>query len=86
MIKDTKTSIAGSHAARAVQEGRTVLLYRYDVPSASSGFSGPISGAAEVIESIERAGWQLSNMAYDGKQARNGAVVVLFRRPGLPTP
>jgi hypothetical protein len=59
---------------------------RYDVPSASSGFSGPISGAAEVIESIERVGWQLSNMAYDGKQARNGAVVVLFRRPGLPTP
>jgi hypothetical protein len=80
LIKDTKTNIASSHAVRAVQEGRTTLLYRYDVPSTSSGFSGPVSGAAEVIESIERAGWQLSNMAYDGKQARNGAVVLLFRR------
>jgi len=63
----------------AGEEGRTVLLYRYDVPSTSSDFS-PISGAAEVIESIERAGWHLSGMAYDGKQARNGAVVLLFRR------
>jgi hypothetical protein len=79
-IKDTKANVAGSHAARAAQEGRRVLLYRYDVPATSSGFSGPVSGAAEVIESIEGQGWHLSDMAYDGKQARNGAVVLLFRR------
>jgi hypothetical protein len=41
-IKDTTTNIAGSHAARAAQEGRTVLLYRYNVPATSSGFSVPI--------------------------------------------
>jgi len=44
LIKDTKTSIAASHATRAIQEGRRVLLYRYDVPTTSSGFSGPVSG------------------------------------------
>jgi hypothetical protein len=24
--------------------------------------------------------WKLSDMAYDGKQAKNGAVILLFRR------
>jgi hypothetical protein len=80
-ITDSKTSIAASHATRAIQEGRTILVYRYDVPATSSGLSGPISGAAEVIETIERAGWRLANMAHDGKQSRNGALVLLFRRP-----
>jgi hypothetical protein len=36
-----------------------------NVPATSSGFSGPVSGGAEVIESVERQGWRLSHMAYD---------------------
>jgi hypothetical protein len=50
------------------------------VSATSPGFSGPISGAAEVIESIERAGWQLAQMAYDEKKSSNGAALLLFRR------
>jgi hypothetical protein len=80
LIKDTKTSTAAQHAARAAQEGRSIMLYRFNVPATSSGFSGPVSGAAEVVESIEQHGWQLSDMAYDGAQSKNGAVVLLFRR------
>ena len=80
IIKETKVSVAHSEAARAVQEGRTAFVYRLNIPASSSGFSGSISGAAEVIESIEGNGWLLSNMAYDGRHSRNGALMLLFRR------
>ena len=79
-ITGSKANIAASHATRAIQEGRTILVYRYDVPATSSGFSGPVSGAAEVIESIER-GWRLGDVTYGEKQSRNGALILLFRRP-----
>lgn len=82
LIKDVKTSAAAQHAARAAQEGRTVFLYRFDIPATSSGFSGPVSGAAEVIEAAERQGWRLDNFAYDGAQSKHGAVLLLFRRYG----
>jgi hypothetical protein len=78
-IKDAKTGSAGTEAGRARQEGRSVFLYRYNVPATSSGFSGSVSGAAEVIETIEHAGWRLAEMAYDGQQSKNGAVLLLFR-------
>jgi hypothetical protein len=80
LIKESKTNIAAAHATRAIQEGRSVLVYRYDVPATSSALSGPVSGAAEVIETIERTGWRLTDMTYGGHQARNGAVILLFRR------
>jgi hypothetical protein len=50
VIKESKAATAASHAKRSAGEGHTVLLYRFVIPSTSSGFSGPISGAAEVIE------------------------------------
>jgi hypothetical protein len=78
-IKDAKANTAASHAARARQEGRTVLLYRQDIGIASSGLSGPISAAAEVIEAIESQGWLLHQFAYDEKQSRHGGVLLLFR-------
>ena len=78
-IKDVKSQSAGQDAARAAREGRTVLLYRFNVPATSSGFSGPVSGAAEVIEGIEEQGWWLASMAYDSKQSAHGAVMLLFR-------
>ncbi len=49
-----------------------MLVYRFDVPATSSGFSGPISGAAEVIEAIERQGWLLDHFAFDRAQSKNG--------------
>ena len=79
-VKDTKAAVASQHAGRAAEEGRVILLYRYDVPATSSGFSGPVSGAAEVIEAIEGHGWQVAQMAYDGQQSKNGCVILLFRR------
>jgi hypothetical protein len=80
LIKDVKAQSAGTDASRAAAEGRTVFLYRFNVPATSSGFSGPVSGAAEVIEGIEQPGWRLAQMAYDGAQSKNGAVMLLFRR------
>ena len=42
-----------------------------------SGLSGPISGAAEVIEAIERQGWHLDHFGFDRAQSKNGAVLLL---------
>ena len=78
-IKDSNASTAARHAARAAQEGRTVLLYRQNVGAASSGFSGPVGDAGEVIEAIESQGWELAQMAYDKRQSRNGGLMLLFR-------
>ena len=65
-IKDAKANTAASHAARARQEGHTVFLYRQNIGATSSGFSGPVTDMAEVIESVEQAGWHLAQIAYDG--------------------
>jgi hypothetical protein len=78
-IKDTKVATATKDAERARSEGRKVFVYRFNVPATSSGFSGSVSGAAEVIEGIEDAGWRLTELAYDGKQSSNGAALLLFR-------
>ena len=53
-IKEVKADTARNHATRAPEEGSGLVLYRFDVPSTSSGFSRPVSGAAEVIEAIEQ--------------------------------
>ena len=75
-----KASFAAVEATRAIQEGRTVFVYRYNVPFSSSNFSGSVSGAAEVIETIEAKGWALTQMAYDERQSSNGSALMLFRR------
>lgn len=79
-IKDSKQNAAAQHALPATQEGHAVMLNRFNVPATSSGFSGPVSGAAKVIEGIERHGWRLAQMACDEAQSKNGAVMLLFRR------
>jgi len=80
LIKDVKAQSAGTDASRAAAEGRTVFLYRFSAPATTSGFSGPVSGTAEVIEGVEQSGWRLAQMASDGTQPKNGAVILLFRR------
>ena len=76
----TTANFAAVDATRAIQEGRTVFVYRYNVPFSSSNFSGSVSGAAEVIETIEAKGWALTQMAYDERQSSNGSALMLFRR------
>src|ERR1700722_10605112 len=79
IIREAKAGTAADHAARARAEGRTAFLYKFSIPAGLVNFSGPIAGAAEVIESIELAGWALVDMAYDGAQRKNGSVLLLFR-------
>ena len=79
IVRDAKASTAAQHAARARNEGHTAFLYKYSIPSGLVNFSGPIAGAAEVIESVEQAGWVLVDMAYDGAARKNGSVLLLFR-------
>jgi hypothetical protein len=86
LIKDTKAISAADHAARAAREGRVVFLYRQNIGATNSGYSGPVSGMAEVIEAIERQGWALDQMAFDEHQSRNGAILLLFRRAARPAP
>jgi hypothetical protein len=81
IIKRAKSGTAAAHAEVAAEEGGSVLLYRFNIPATSSGWSGPIAGAAEVIEAIEEYGWQLDNFAFDRAQSSNGGVLLLFRRP-----
>jgi hypothetical protein len=78
-IKEAKAETARKEATRARTEGRAVFIYRFNVPATSSGFSGPVSGAAEVIEAIEGVGWQMVHFGYDGKQSSNGALLMMFR-------
>lgn len=77
---EAKSASAGTDAQRAASEGRSVFLYRYVVPATMPGFSGPVGGAAEVVEAVEAHGWRVADMAYDSAQSKNGAVLLLFRR------
>lgn len=81
--KQAKANVALDHAQRAREEGRTILVYRQNVGALAGGFSGPVQAAAEVIESIEGAGWRLEHFTYDEEQSRHGALLLIFRRAGL---
>lgn len=80
MFKDVKVATITQHAERALQEGRFIFLARINVPiNDLAGFSGPVSGVAEQIEAVERAGWTLREMSYiQGKGHIQG--FYLFRR------
>ena len=82
-VREVKANVAKDHATRALREGRSVLLYRQNVPATASSLSGPVAGVAEVVEAIEAQGWRLVDMAFDGSQNKNGAVMLLFR-PAAP--
>lgn len=76
IIKQAKANIAGQHAARARDEGRTVLVFRVDMPR-NSIEGTPISGIAEQIEAVEREGWQLDRL---GSLGDHGVALFRFRR------
>lgn len=84
MIRDVKVQAAVKAAAGAAAAGRLVLAYRQNVPASKSGFSGEIGDMGEVIEAVERQGWRLDQLAFDGQQSSNGGCILLFRR--VPPP
>ena len=81
-IKETKSNQLTKEAQRAIEEGRTIFAPRLNTPMSSSGFTGSISGWAEMIEAIESCGWSLEHwaIAHDDRH-RPGAYPVFRRRP-----
>lgn len=62
-LKEAKATIAAKHATRALEEGRSVLLFNMDVPR-NKVEGTPVSGVAEQIEAIEAVGWYLDRMSF----------------------
>jgi hypothetical protein len=81
-IDRVKQSKIGGEAERAVQEGRTVFLARINVGVTDAGASGTVTGAAEIIESIEAVGWRLDQMSYAQDRKGSPEGYYLFRRSG----
>lgn len=67
-------------AKRAGKFGGSVMLYRLNIGYWASGVDGPIKGVSEAVEAIERDGWRIEQVVYDGKQSSNGALLLLCRR------
>jgi hypothetical protein len=80
-IRAAKANIAGENAQRAWQQGHSVFVWNQNIPMSMATLSGPIPDTAEVIESIEAVGWGLAMMQYADMHAKNGSIILLFRRP-----
>lgn len=80
-IRDTKAQIAVDNAARAWQPGHAVFVWNQNIPLSMATVSGPIPDTAEVIKAIEGVGWGLQMMQYADMHAKNGSILLLFRRP-----
>jgi hypothetical protein len=84
LIKGAKAGGALQEAERARQDGMPVFVYRFEMPHWGSSHSGSVSGAAEVIEAIEAAGWALTQIAGTAGEGNRGAFVMIFRPTGQP--
>lgn len=80
-IKDAKAKIATDNATRAWEQGHTVFVWNQNIPMSMATVSGPVPDTAEVIEAIEAIGWGLQQMTYADMHAKNGSIILLFRRP-----
>lgn len=78
-LKDAKSDIAAKAAARALEEGRHVFVYRINPGMLDAGASGPVQAFAEQIEAVESTGWQLTQMAFTGDE-KKATGFFLFRR------
>lgn len=80
LVRQGRVDTMGTHAQRALMEGRTVFVCQIRGPmSHSPKLTRPIPDAAEVIEQVERTGWHLDKMdslVYEN----NTTIVCLFRR------
>lgn len=79
-IDRVKQNKIGEEAARAIREGRRVFLARINVGMTDAGASGTVTGAAEIIESIEDQGWRLDQMSYTQDRKGSPEGYYLFRR------
>jgi len=75
--KNAKISHADKDAIRALEEGRTIYVHRFPMPNLNSGVSRSVSGAAEVIETIETAGWHLEHTTFEDRG--QGSLILIFR-------
>ena len=80
-IRNAKSKIANDNATRAWGEGHSVFVWNQNIPLSMATLSGPIPDTAEVIEAIESVGWALQSMEYAAMHAKNGSIILLFRRP-----
>jgi len=78
-IKDAKANVVATEAARAREEGRTVFAPRLNAGSTNAGMTGSVSGWAEMIESIEAAGWALYHWSVSVDQKGRAEAYPLFR-------
>jgi hypothetical protein len=78
-VKNVKVSGATEDAKRAADEGHSVFVFKFGMPNLNSAMSSTVSGAAEVIEAIEEAGWRLQQFALND-HVRHGQIVMVFRR------
>jgi hypothetical protein len=59
IFKTAKADSIAAEARRAVEEGRLWFSPRLNTPFTQHNMSGSIAGWAEMIEAVEREGWQL---------------------------
>ena len=78
-VKDLKVSSASTDAKRAAEEGHSVFVFKFGMPNLNSAVSTSVSGAAEVIEAIEAAGWRMQDFALNS-DVKRGQMVMVFRR------
>lgn len=79
LIKQAKESNAFRDAERARSDGNSVFVYRFEMPHTGRGFSGSVSGAAEVIMAIEAVGWRLEHISDGEGGGDRGAILMVFR-------
>ena len=79
-IKDSKSNSMASDAKRSYDEGHTVFIAQFrGALGHSPSLSRPIAGVAEMIEAVEKQGWQLEQFT-SVPYKDNMTVVGLFRR------
>ena len=84
-INDAKAQTAGNEARKAIENGQTVLVYKFLEANTNSKATAPMTGIADQIQAVEAQGWVMYNMAVGEGKALSGervAVVCLFRRNG----
>lgn len=77
-MKTAKEGTAATEAARAMAEGHSVFVFKFGMPNLNSAVTSSVSGAAEVIETIEGNGWHLEHVALH-PDIRHGYLVMVFR-------
>jgi hypothetical protein len=79
-IKDAKSNIVGTEAAKARDAGRTVFTPRLNMPSSQPGLSGDIDTWGLMVQAIEAEGWTLAHWAVGVDTKGRGEAYPLFRR------